>query len=81
MPVGSSTPSGWNGPAGGAVSCTLLGPEGPGRKLCFRTDLLDSVCRRDFCAAECRPYLENYTVDASILDTGIRSGITKMVEI
>ena|GEM_PF-4094115 len=29
---------------------------------------------------EHRPYVENYTVDASILDTGCIAGITNMVE-
>lgn len=52
-------------------ACTLLGPEGPGRLL-FREWLdLDSLglflmpgCMRE----GYRPYFENYTVDASILD-------------
>jgi hypothetical protein len=64
------------------VFCTLLGPEGPGRhrsvktRWC-RTDPLDLVvtgllARR----TGYRPYFENYTVDASILDSNSNVRIT-----
>ena len=63
---GFGTVVGW-----GVVLCTLLGPEGPGRRR-LRTV---SIGPLDFCrlrsfgfvAGEYRPYFENYTVDASIL--------------
>jgi hypothetical protein len=51
------------------VFCTLLGPEGPGRRFGGATNLWTSLrlalCRR----RGYRPYFENYTVDASILET------------
>ena len=66
------------------VFCTLLGPEGPGRRLKgvvireLGTDghvsalrSLDLGLIRTFSVVRgrYRPYFENYTVDASILDT------------
>jgi hypothetical protein len=56
------------------VFCTLLGPEGPGSTLvgtetygpCYLAwDLLFGVV---VWGGRYRPYFENYTVDASILD-------------
>jgi hypothetical protein len=52
------------------VFCTLLGPEGPGRhpsgRLLETQDLhLTGIRSR---LGRYRPYFENYTVDASILD-------------
>jgi len=57
---------------------TLLGPEGPGPGK-PGNDLSDfwAVAAMADCR-ECRPYVENYTVDASILElmpSGIRSTI------
>ena len=56
------------------VFCTLLGPEGPGRRgyplgCSVEMDPLDFVpLKRLLRRGEYRPYFENYTVDASILD-------------
>ena len=58
--------------------CTLLGPEGPGRDSSggratnLWTSPRSAWCRR----GGYRPYFENYTVDASILETGPRSCLT-----
>jgi len=53
------------------VLCTLLGPEGPGRRRLRTVPVgpLDFVRRHGFgrVGEEYRPYFENYTVDASIL--------------
>ena len=60
----------------GTVLCTLLGPEGPGRRRVVSVrggwvpiGPLDFVRRHGFgrVGEEYRPYFENYTVDASIL--------------
>jgi len=63
------------------VACTLLGPEGStpqGRGRSWKALIAVSAGRflgllaLDGCgrrAGECRPYVENYTVDASIFDS------------
>lgn len=60
------------------ATCTLLGPEGPGAgKPELGTSDFWAVAMLADCR-ECRPYVENYTVDASILElmpSGIRSTI------
>ena len=55
-----------NGMLAGCGGCTLLGPEGPAVWL---VSLLGSFLRWPvgWLRGECRPYFENYTVDASIL--------------
>lgn len=71
----STHPSGcWNGSWQEPATCTLLGPEGPGlegdletRFLGPRSDRLDSTLRSRR-QERYRPYVENYTVDASILE-------------
>ena len=71
----STRPSGcWNGSRQESATCTLLGPEGPGlegdletRFLGPRSDRLDSTLRSRR-QERYRPYVENYTVDASILE-------------
>ena len=61
-------------PAENLVNCTLLGPEGPGRHRMVPNGPLDSFVTGSLCLSkaarrrEYRPYFENYTVDASILD-------------
>jgi len=51
------------------VFCTLLGPEGPGRRLRVSIGPLDLVVTDlRVWHTGYRPYFENYTVDASILD-------------
>ena len=74
-------------------TCTLLGPEGPGTanvagsgaygpklpaggggELVSRTSELSASSQ----GRECRPYVENYTVDASILETPTRAGFTQL---
>ena len=59
------------------VFCTLLGPEGPGRCLRVSIGPLDLVVT-GFRAWHTgyRPYFENYTVDASILDSNRKVRIT-----
>ena len=64
----------------GGVLCTLLGPEGPGRRRLRAVSIgpLD-FCRHGFygfLAGEYRPYFENYTVDASILKDADEMGRT-----
>lgn len=64
--------SGWNGEGGGCRTCTLLGPEGPDAHWpsgWVHSRLLWTFCRFPFggCGKGYRPYFENYTVDASIL--------------
>jgi hypothetical protein len=68
------------------VFCTLLGPEGPGQHFgVVRTSGPSPFGARssDFGLAgiysgqkEYRPYFENYTVDASILDSNRKVRIT-----
>jgi hypothetical protein len=59
------------------VFCTLLGPEGPGRHPWVSIGPLDLVVTELlFRRTGYRPYFENYTVDASILDMRLRSHIT-----
>lgn len=64
------------------VFCTLLGPEGPGRLRSVktrwsRTDPLDLVVSDSSSQRTgYRPYFENYTVDASILDSNSNVRIT-----
>jgi len=55
------------------VFCTLLGPEGPGRYA--STDRTSGPCCEPAMPGSTgyRPYFENYTVDASILDSTERS--------
>ena len=57
----------------GLVVCTLLGPEGPGRRSssggCWAVTLDLVVFGRLVGCTGYRPYFENYTVDASILDS------------
>ena len=69
-------------PAESLVFCTLLGPEGPDlEELARATRERTSGLRCDWqCASkevarreEYRPYFENYTVDASILDIPSKS--------
>jgi len=60
-------------PAEELVFCTLLGPEGPDLPMRFSKCSIErtSGLRCDWLSArreEYRPYFENYTVDASILD-------------
>jgi hypothetical protein len=65
---------GWKESTGlaGFVYCTLLGPEGPERNMkVFRTVPLDLLLLAEPFGGRqggYRPYFENYTVDASILD-------------
>jgi hypothetical protein len=63
------------------VFCTLLGPEGPGRGDSSNRALaigpLDLVVTGlRFRRTGYRPYFENYTVDASILDSNRKVRIT-----
>ena len=65
------------------VFCTLLGPEGPGRRLRVSIGPLDLVVTDHNALIEelisytgYRPYFENYTVDASILDSNRKVRIT-----
>ena len=65
------------------VFCTLLGPEGPGRHLRVSIGPLDLVVTDHNALFEelirhtgYRPYFENYTVDASILDIDRKICIT-----
>ena len=69
------------------VFCTLLGPEGPGsfagRVAPKGADRglgahgpLDLVVSDEVRCTRCRPYFENYTVDASILDSNRKVRIT-----
>ena len=65
------------------VFCTLLGPEGPGRCLRVSIGPLDLVVTDHNALLEelisytgYRPYFENYTVDASILDSNRKVRIT-----
>jgi len=60
---------GWNGEGGGCRTCTLLGPEGPDAGLSGSgLYLWASCCLSGWGGGEgYRPYFENYTVDASIL--------------
>jgi hypothetical protein len=58
-------------------ACTLLGPEGPDAAstgwwgwVFFPLGLL--VAGFGWCAGGCRPYFENYTVDASIFKMTFR---------
>lgn len=55
--------------ASSLVFCTLLGPEGPGRRFRVPAGPLDLVVPGFAGCTGYRPYFENYTVDASILDT------------
>ena len=59
-------------------ACTLLGPEGPD-VACSSFGwgvVADSLgflgCRLLLVVGECRPYFENYTVDASIFEMALR---------
>ena len=62
-------------------ACTLLGPEGPEHSI-FGSGGLNLWTLSLFpflgCGGGYRPYFENYTVDASILDSGIFVWITKI---
>ena len=59
------------------VFCTLLGPEGPGRLRKESIGPLDLVVTDlRVWHTGYRPYFENYTVDASILDMNLRVHIT-----
>ena len=65
------------------VFCTLLGPEGPGRSFRASIGPLDLVVTDHNALFEglfrhtgYRPYFENYTVDASILDIDRKICIT-----
>jgi hypothetical protein len=56
------------------VFCTLLGPEGPDRRLRVSNGPLDLVVTDSRVRhTGYRPYFENYTVDASILDMTFES--------
>lgn len=59
--------------------CTLLGPEGPGRTfwVCLVSCRTLSVVLL-WMVVGYRPYIENYTVDASILDSPVFRWITKI---
>ena len=63
----------------GYCTCTLLGPEGPGRLLPsgsgWISTLLDPFSTPGCVGEGYRPYFENYTVDASILDSGSLCGL------
>lgn len=78
--LASVQPSGWE--RVGAVevgTCTLLGPEGPGRLPSGGgVEPLDPFLAPGCVGEGYRPYFENYTVDASILDSRLRSWITKV---
>lgn len=50
-----------------AGGCTLLGPEGPGRPLGWAGTSGPLACLLWGGGEGYRPYFENYTVDASIL--------------
>ncbi len=50
-------------------TCTLLGPEGPDVLRTEPTEPLGPSCLSEGHAGGHRPYFENYTVDASILET------------
>ena len=69
------------------VFCTLLGPEGPGRHRKMPIGPLDHFPKGKRSSdsglvgfrprqKEYRPYFENYTVDASILDSNSNVRIT-----
>jgi hypothetical protein len=59
------------------VFCTLLGPEGPGLTRLSGNGPLDLVVTSPWARRTgYRPYFENYTVDASILDMRRKSHIT-----
>ena len=65
------------------VFCTLLGPEGPGLTRLSEIGPLDLVVTDHNALFEglirhtgYRPYFENYTVDASILDSNRKVRIT-----
>jgi hypothetical protein len=66
---------GWERDASvGMVVCTLLGPEGSersGRERFGWPGFSDFLLSHASCVwwGECRPYVENYTVDASIFDS------------
>lgn len=60
--------------------CTLLGPEGPGAGGCWLAGF-SGLRLSDFRVwwFRYRPYVENYTVDASILDARTSgSGVTNL---
>jgi hypothetical protein len=64
---------------GGGGICTLLGPEGPEQSASSGagwTEPLDPFPRFTLVdrGGGYRPYFENYTVDASILDSGLCPG-------
>lgn len=60
-------------------TCTLLGPEGPGRLPSGGGVDSPDLFLTPGCVGEgYRPYFENYTVDASILDSRLRSWIDKI---
>jgi hypothetical protein len=64
------------------MACTLLGPEGPGRRSSDRRDDLRTrfTFGRVSNGFEYRPSFENYTVDASILERDLRVPIYKMIK-
>jgi len=70
--ISASTPDpsgcGWKVGVGERGACTLLGPEGPDAAVGGVRFLLGSICCRPWVGGwvGCRPYFENYTVDASI---------------
>ena len=73
----------WKGSGWSTGTCTLLGPEGPGRHLWVSIGPLDLVVTDHNALFEglirhtgYRPYFENYTVDASILDSNSNVRIT-----
>lgn len=52
--------------------CTLLGPEGPGRTFwCVWFLVGPFPSSLEWMVVGYRPYIENYTVDASILDSPV----------
>jgi len=58
---------------------TLLGPEGPDPwSSDWEDEPLDLFLVSSDSGGGYRPYFENYTVDASILDSGRKSWITKI---
>ena len=60
----------------GVGTCTLLGPEGPGRLPSGGgVEPLDPFLTPGCVGEGYRPYFENYTVDASILDSGSLCGL------
>jgi hypothetical protein len=63
-------------------TCTLLGPEGSGRPCDVVVPVSSDFLLNRICSGmgECRPYVENYTVDASIFDSTSQYSCTAGVD-